>query len=167
MGLYLPILAEIGGEGVIKKAEKKLTTYSINWPLWTQCYILKKKMNKKSYKQMHEIESLHWWYVGRRLIITTQLKKIKFLSSSNILEVGSGTGGNFEMLSKFGKVYAFEKNTEALNITKSKNNHKKIRITQGSCPSNIPYSRIKFDLICLFDVLEHIADDKKTLINLK
>jgi SAM-dependent methyltransferase len=124
-------------------------------------------MNKKSYKQVSEIESLHWWYVGRRLIITTQLKKIKFLSSSNILEVGSGTGGNLEMLSKFGKVYAFEKNIEALNITKSQNNHKKIRITQGSCPSKIPYSRIKFDLICLFDVLEHIADDKKTLINLK
>lgn len=116
---------------------------------------------------MSEIESLHWWYLGRRSIITSQLKKINLLSSSNILEVGSGTGGNLEMLSEFGKVFAFEKNTKALNISKSKNNHKKIKITQGSCPNNIPYCRTKFDLICLFDVLEHIADDKETLINLK
>lgn len=116
---------------------------------------------------MDEIESSHWWYSGRRLIITSQIKKINLIRSSNILEVGSGTGGNLGMLSKFGKVYAFERNIKALNISKSKIKGKKIRIIHGSCPNNIPYTNLKFDLICLFDVLEHIVDDKKTLVNLK
>lgn len=42
MGLYIPLLAEMRWERMIKKIEKILAIYSVNWPLWTQCYILKK-----------------------------------------------------------------------------------------------------------------------------
>jgi len=35
----------------------------------------------------------------------------------------------------------------------------------GWLPDNIPYNE-KFDLICMFDVLEHIQDDKKALIKI-
>jgi 2-polyprenyl-3-methyl-5-hydroxy-6-metoxy-1,4-benzoquinol methylase len=42
MGLYLPLLAELSDGKAIEKIEKILTNQSIHWPLWTQCYILKK-----------------------------------------------------------------------------------------------------------------------------
>ena len=37
---------------------------------------------------------------------------------------------------------------------------------RGFCPTDIPFSDEKFDLICLFDVLEHIEEDFSTLVAL-
>jgi SAM-dependent methyltransferase len=37
-----------------------------------------------------------------------------------------------------------------------------VDVRRGWLPDNIPYNE-KFDLICMFDVLEHIQDDKKAL----
>ena len=36
---------------------------------------------------------------------------------------------------------------------------------KGKCPDNLKYNK-KFDLICLFDVLEHIKEDKETISKL-
>ena len=41
-GLYLPLLAEFGYDNIIVNFEKYLSKLNITWPLWTQCYILKK-----------------------------------------------------------------------------------------------------------------------------
>lgn len=116
---------------------------------------------------MAETESLHWWFTARRRIIASIIETLRLPNDARILEIGSGTGGNLKMLSRFGKVSAVEMDATARAIAEKKT-HSLFDIRNGYCPTDMPFeSYEKFDLICLFDVLEHIEDDVATLACLK
>lgn len=123
-------------------------------------------MSPDAYQEMAKTESLHWWFLGRRSIIASTLNSFSLKKDAKILEVGCGTGGNLEMLRCFGKVSAFEMDKVAYDIAleKSKN---LCDIRMGFCPDEIPFTEERFDLICMFDVLEHIQEDRQTLVKLK
>lgn len=109
-------------------------------------------------------ESLHWWFMARRLILSSIIRKLNLPNGAMILEVGCGTGGNLKMLACFGEVYAFEMNPVARMYAEEL---KCAEIAFGYCPNNMPFQNLRFDLICIFDVLEHIDQDLETLVMLK
>ena len=123
-------------------------------------------MSPEAYLDMADTEARHWWFVVRRLILTRLLDELRLPDNARILEVGSGTGGNLHMLAGFGHVSAMEMDATARSISLKKTNGK-FDVRQGFCPNNIPFSGEKFDLICMFDVLEHIDEDVATLVALK
>lgn len=123
-------------------------------------------MNPNAYLEMAETESRHWWFSGRRSIISCVIASMQLGAEAKILEIGSGTGGNLEMLSTFGTVSALEMDKTARSIAMEKTGGR-FNIYSGSCPSDIPFTDEKFDLICLFDVLEHINEDVETLVAIK
>lgn len=123
-------------------------------------------MNPDAYLEMAEIEARHWWFAGRRAILAALLSRLKLPSDAAVLEVGSGTGGNLDMLSAFGRVRAIEMNDKAREIARAKTGGRH-EILAGHCPDNLPIAPASCDLICLFDVLEHIEDDVATLATLK
>lgn len=77
----------------------------------------------------------------------------------SILEVGCSTGSNLGMLGEFGEVSAMEMHDPAVQICRRR--HPDIPITKGAIPDYLDQS---FDVICLFDVLEHIEDDREALV---
>lgn len=115
---------------------------------------------------MADTEARHWWFTARRAVLATLIGKFKLRANARILEIGAGTGGNLLMLSAFGKVSALEMDDAARAIAMKKTGGR-FDIRAGFCPTDIPFSGEKFDLICLFDVLEHIGDDVGTLIAIK
>jgi SAM-dependent methyltransferase len=121
-------------------------------------------MEQSAYIQMKEKESLHWWFLARRLILSSIIRKLQLPNRAKILEVGCGTGGNLKMLSCFGDVYAFEMNAVARQYAEELNC---AEISYGHCPDMIPFQNLRFDLICIFDVLEHVDKDLETLVMLK
>ena len=123
-------------------------------------------MNPAAYLEMAETESRHWWFSGRRAILSRMIESLDLPENSKILEVGCGTGGNLEMLAKFGNVSALEMDETARAIA-SKKTSNRYDIRAGYCPDKIPFMEQKFDLICMFDVLEHIDQDTETLIVIK
>ena len=123
-------------------------------------------MNPAAYLQMAETEARHWWSMGRRAILSKMLESLALPQNTKILEVGCGTGGNLKMLAKFGEVSALEKDGTAREIVDKKTNNL-FDINAVSCPDEIPFYEQQFDLICLFDILEHIKKDVEALISLK
>lgn len=120
-------------------------------------------MEPSAYVQMSQVEQVHWWYVARRDIIRQTIKSLNLPNNAKILEVGCGTGGNLSMLSEFGQVSAIEMDENAIKIANDESAKNKVDIQIGSMPNDNPFSEEQFDLIVLFDVLEHIELDQETL----
>ncbi len=118
-------------------------------------------MEHDSYIEMAATEQAHWWFTGRRQILSTVIASLRLRETARILELGSGTGGNFQMLTRFGQVTAVEENAMARALS-VRNAWGMVEVKSGRLPDGLPELG-KFDLICLFDVLEHVKEDEATL----
>jgi 2-polyprenyl-3-methyl-5-hydroxy-6-metoxy-1,4-benzoquinol methylase len=125
-------------------------------------------MSPDAYVEMAGTQATHWWFVARREILRSQISRLNLPPNADILEVGSGTGANLDLLADFGKVVALEMRPEAIALAQQRcgGAGKQISMKQGTCPQDLPALSQKFDLICLFDVLEHIEQDSESLAGL-
>ena len=128
-------------------------------------------MHVDAYAQHAAYEDRHWWFVARRIILEQILSHWfaqstiaaatdvrSSVHSRTILEVGSGTGGNLPMLGQFGRVFAYEPVAEGRRFSSEK--YPDITHLEHL---NDAAPLAPFDVIGLFDVLEH-ADDPLALL---
>jgi SAM-dependent methyltransferase len=121
-------------------------------------------MELDAYRNMAATEGGHWWFCGRRSIGEAVIRGLGLPRDAKILEIGAGTGGNIAMLEKFGEVQAVEMSDLARRIAWEKTGRD---FLYGYLPDNIPVSPGSVDLICLFDVLEHVAEDEESLVAMR
>jgi SAM-dependent methyltransferase len=123
-------------------------------------------MEHEAYLEMAESEAAHWWFQGRRKILAAIIGGLNLPASARILELGSGSGGNFDLLSRFGELTAVEMNDTARAVSVQKSAGA-VTVLAGVLPDGLPAFAEKFDLICLLDVLEHVEQDMATLVAIK
>jgi SAM-dependent methyltransferase len=121
-------------------------------------------MELEAYIDMAKVEARHWWFRGRRAVLAATIRRLELKPGAKILELGSGTGGNLAMLSVFGDVTAVEMHEAARALARATNGGADIRA--GHLPDGLNLTE-RYDLIGLFDVLEHIDDDTAALIALR
>lgn len=111
--------------------------------------------------ELSDLENKHWWFRGRREILKNVLRQFLTQPTTRALDVGCGIGSNFPLLQGFAKeVEGLELDKEAVAKTHASN--PSLKILQGEFPK-VPLPKESYDLITLFDVLEHIANDKEAL----
>ncbi len=93
-------------------------------------------------------------------MICRVLETIKLPSRAHVLDAGCGTGGNLPMLSQFGKVYGFEYDATARQLADARG---LAIVSSGALPDEVPFAPQAFDLIGLFDVLEHLEHPVESL----
>lgn len=117
-------------------------------------------MEEGAYKTMAENERVHWWFCGRRKILMSVLNKLTKNKFERALDIGCGTGGSMLDISRFAKIVeGVEPSTQAIFFAKK--NYPGLKIVQAVFPNEIPDD--KYDLITMFDVLEHIKSDENAV----
>jgi len=123
--------------------------------------VLPREMQPHTYAIMREVEDTHWWFVGRRRIITSFVKQAceklrkEGESEPRILDIGCGTGGNLQVLSSFGRAEGVDISSEALHYCRARGLD---NVKQGTAEI-LPYNDESFHLVTCLDVVEHLDDD--------
>lgn len=117
-------------------------------------------MDRDAFALMAESERDHWWFRGRRDFIERAIRRLPLPAQATVLDAGCGSGGNLALLSQFGSLYGFEYDAEACEAARALGLG---TIDRGSLPDGIPFDDQSFDLIGLFDVLEHLPAPVESL----
>lgn len=111
-------------------------------------------MKRKAYALLSKIERT-WWYRGRTAAVHAALSRVRLYRIGSILDFGAGYGGMREELAGE-RVFAFEPDSEA----------RKGALARGYVEVFSEEEQAlarQYDLIALFDVLEHIEHDREFL----
>ena len=118
-------------------------------------------MEAKAYQQFLELEKTHWWFRGRRSVYFGLLRhQLNGEPLGRILDLGAGMGGFLAGLSELGaRVFPADVSHESL-----------LRCRERGFPGGVvssgyhlPYAGGSFDLVCMFDAIEHIPDDRRVM----
>jgi SAM-dependent methyltransferase len=119
---------------------------------------LPREMMQHVYPVFYELEETHWWYVGRRRIITSFVKEICAQITGrrpHILDVGCGTGANLKTLSEFGDAEGVDVSQDAIDFCRERG----LTNVKLGAAEELPYESGTFDLVTALDVVEHLDDD--------
>jgi SAM-dependent methyltransferase len=117
-------------------------------------------MHPDVYREMASVQDRHWWFVARRQILDRVVASLSLPTEASIIEIGSGPGGNLAMLARHGQLRAMETDPMARELAASLGI---CPVLPGALPTPHPFADATCDLACLFDVLEHIEDDRGAL----
>jgi SAM-dependent methyltransferase len=116
-------------------------------------------MDLSMYRDFAEVhEDRHWWFRGRRRIVASLLRSL--LGGRNdlrLLEIGCGTGGMLPVLAAHGRVTGIDPSEDAIRYSRQRHG-RQAELLRVDFPAELPPGG-GFDVVALFDVLEHLEDD--------
>lgn len=131
-----------------------------------KCYLTfidNKKISKLKLNKIYSVKN----YSKNELLLSERFEKItsiimKFKTKGRLLDIGAGLGLFAEVISKFNKynIYLLEPKQKIKYFNKT--NIYKIKLENF-----LKSKHKKYDIVSMFDVIEHFTDPKRNLINLK
>jgi len=141
-------------------------------------------MQNYLYQDLYNLEDKHFWHLGKRELAkmlickfvnngscASHVKKYSKIATPNsdwarndndiqikILDIGCGAGKNLEMLESIGKAHGIDISPEAIKFCQMR----KLKNVKLGESESTGFDNHSFDLVTMFDVLEH-TDEEKTL----
>jgi SAM-dependent methyltransferase len=123
-------------------------------------------MDEAFYPAYFELEGRHWWFLGRRELFLRVLDRHlpPAVRPARLLDFGTGTGAFLSDLDRFGAVSAVDADPSAVAFC-----HERGRAEVSLAPPGAPlaFPDGTFDAASALDVIEHIADDRAALRELR
>ncbi len=117
-------------------------------------------MERRYFKEYYHLERKNWWFTVRRKILKERVAHLLGNPQNlSILNTGAATGSTSEMLTAFGNVVSLEYDAECCAFTRE---FMSPPMVLGSI-LDLPFGSESFDLVCAFDVIEHVEDDAKAV----
>ena len=122
-------------------------------------------MHIEAFEQYAALERTHWWFRARRRVYFSLLHRhFGHARPRSALEIGSGVGGFLKGLSNFAEHVQF------LDVDARLVAHCSQRGFAGGAVGDVvalPYADRSFDLVCAFDVLQHIRSEDRALAEIR
>lgn len=111
-------------------------------------------MNQDEYGKMRDQEDHYWWFVSRRRLALSLLKKHS-IANPKILDVGCGTGALLQHLQNKSEAHGLDYFPVALEFSAQRGLK---NLIHGNAEA-IPISTNTYDAIVSLDTLEHVPND--------
>ena len=114
------------------------------------------KMAENLYSLFDATTETHWWFVGRRKIVLSLVRKILGgINRPRIVDVGCGAGATLKELEKLGSVTGVDISPRAVSYCKNRGCRRVCLVEEES----LPLGDKKISLIISLDVFAPITPD--------
>jgi SAM-dependent methyltransferase len=114
-------------------------------------------MNPEEYQNLARVETVHWFYAGKREIVRYWINQFHPLQRDHrLVDCGAGTGIFADEMSKACDVLALDDFDESLELLRKRLGEDHVR--KASCTA-LPLPDGSVDVLTALDVIEHVEDD--------
>lgn len=112
-------------------------------------------LDRSAYDRLFELEKRHFWRIGRRRTILDILERWRPDGDLRILDIGGACSLVSQEMTRFGEVTVVEPDEPTARFAARELG---LDVRPGSLPDDMPVEG-PFDVVTMFDVLEHIDDE--------
>lgn len=122
-------------------------------------------MEREAFESFRTLDARHFWRVAKRRLILEWLRRYWVPpKNAQILDIGGCCSMVSDCLAEFGALTVCDPDPATVELV-VRTSANRFQMVLGRIPDNLPAGR--FDLITLFDVLEHVDDDERSLCEIR
>ena len=115
-------------------------------------------MNAEEYANMDQMETVHWYYAGKRDFARGWLLRVRTPAATDLLlDCGAGTGRFAQEMEAHCRVMVLDDHEEALRLLRTRFRPEQILSLAGD---QVPLPDASLEYVTALDVLEHTPDDR-------